>query len=180
MLKRQTLKPVCDWQITSLAFIWLAKTLNKLSMCSTARWIVHWLHCWIWIALKDAALCAVMSVCVCVCSVHCCLYSQCSRPGVLSSDRIGANQRSLTEQLTWGKTLLSARRPVLCLLFYSFALSLSLSVSDSSVSDPDRDPPELLYSALPLPFLFRFSFSNPICLFLYRALCKDTLWEGSI
>lgn len=101
VLKRQTVKPVCDWQITSLAFLWLAKTLNKLSMCSTARWIVHWLHCWIWIALKDAAQNVRSWVCVCMCvcvrSVRCCLYSQCSRPGVLPSDRIGADQRSLTE-----------------------------------------------------------------------------------
>lgn len=27
-------------------------------------------------------------------------------------------------------------------------------------------------------FLFWFSFSNPICLFLYHALCKGTLWES--
>lgn len=66
VLKRPSVKPVCEWQITSLAFLWLAKALNKLSMCSTARWIVHWLHSWIWIALKDAARSAHSRMYVCV------------------------------------------------------------------------------------------------------------------
>lgn len=183
VLKRQIVKPVCDWQITSLAFLWLAKTLNKLSMCSTARWIVHWLYCWIWIALKNAAqkVCSWVRISVCVHSVRCCLYSQNSRPGVLLTDRIGADQRSLTEQLTWGETLLTVGRPFLFLSFYSFALFLSLSLSLTPVSLTHTEIPLSYCTQLSLsPFLFQFSFPNPICLFLYHALCKDTLWEGSI
>ena len=176
VLKRQIVKPVCEWQITSLAFLWLEKTLNKLSMCSTARWIVHLLHSCMWIVWEMlhrlcTRECLLVCVRVCARSVKCCLYSQCGRPGVHLCDRIGADQCSLTEQLTWGKTqpLSLSAFPLL----RSFSLWLFLS-------DPDRGPLEPRCSALPLPFLFQFSFHNPICLFLYHALCKDTLWEGSL
>lgn len=85
------------------------------------------------------------------CSMGCkvrCLYSQCIHLGHLLSDRIGADQHSLREQLTWGKTLFSSFP-----LSLLFLLTPPLTAFDSSVSDPDRDPPEPLYSApsLPLP-----------------------------
>lgn len=151
VLKRQTVKPVCEWQITSLAFLWLEKTLNKLSMCSTARWRVHWLRGCIWIALRDAALCVEPWLCVCVCVwghlVRSCFYSQCSRPGVLLCDRIGADQCSLTEQLTWGKTLFSARRPHLFLAFL-------LLRSDSYCLWPRQIAPQANELMPPSPLFF--------------------------
>ncbi len=98
-----------------------------------------------------------MSACLCVRLVWCCLYSQCSRPGVLPSDRIGADQRSLTEQLTWGKTLLSARRPFLCLPLYSFSFSPSLSLSLTPLSLTQTEIPLSYCTQLSLsPFFFGF------------------------
>lgn len=158
VLKRRTVKPVCEWQITSLAFLWLAKALNKLSMCSTARWIVHWLHSWIWIALKDAAQRAHsrMYVCVevCVCSKALFVFS------MQSTSRSSQWQDRGRSVLTYRTTHLRKNSPLgtspFSLSAFLLLRSFSPSLSDSSVSDPDRDPPKLLYSALPLPFLSRF------------------------
>lgn len=120
-----------------------------------------------------------MFVCRCARVVRRCLYSRCSRPRVLLSDRIGVDQCSLTEQLTWGKTPLSARCPFLFLPFSSFVLSRLLSLTLLSLTQTEIPPSYCTQLSLS-PFFLGFSFSNPICLFLYHALCKDTLWEGSM
>lgn len=169
VLKRRIVKPVCDWQITSLAFLWLEKTLNKLLMCSTARWIVHRLHAWMWIALNGAAEWVLVSVCVCVHLVKCCLYSQRSRPGV--SLQWQDRGRSA---LTYRTTHLRKNSP-LCTSPFSLSLPFLLLrcvffFSDSLVSDPDRDPPELLYSAL-LPPFFSSSLSLTWSVSLYSVFC---------
>lgn len=115
-------------------------------------------------------------MCVCCIQLRCCLYSQSVDLAFLSVT--GSGQISAHLQNNSPEEKLSSQHAALI----SFCLSSSpffLTLPDSPVSDPDRDPPELLYSALPLPFLFQFLFSNLICLFLYHALCKNTLWVGA-
>lgn len=173
VLKRQTVKPVCDWQITSLAFQWLAKTLNKLSMCSTARWIVHWRHCWIWMALKDAA----KSVCACVC-----IFSvQWTQPSSQWQDR----GRSA---FTYRTTHLRKNSP---LDKSPFSLSTSpplLSLSPS-VSEPDIDPPELLHAPSPLFFFCFCSLTLPVSFYIVLSVkipcgravsCKHRCTEAAV
>lgn len=130
-------------------------------------------------------------MCERACSVRGCLYSQCSRPGILLSDRIGADQCSLTEQLTWGKTLLSTRR---LLSFYrllsspSFFLALSfLTLTQTEIPGSHNAP----LSLPPLSFLVFRSLTQSVSFYITpsvkipcgRAACKThthTTWQYTI
>lgn len=143
VLKRQTAKPVCEWKITSLAFLWLEKTLNKLSMCSTARWRVHWLCGCIWIALRDAAQCVQpwLYVCVCVCarmfSKELFLFSaQSTWRSSLWQDRGRSALTYRTTHLRKNTPLSTSPSSLSCL-----STSLLFFPLTFTVSDPDGSPP---------------------------------------
>lgn len=128
-----------------------------------------------------------MFVCRCARVVRRCLYSRCSRPRVLLSDRIGVDQCSLTEQLTWGKTPLSARRPFLFLPFSSFVLSRLLSLTLLSLTQTEIPPSYCTQLSLSLSFSVFRSLTLSVSFYIMlsvkipcgRAVCNKhnrTLW----